>query len=88
MVGGRGAGTPALGGNEESKLEPSKTELEAIPDRSTPQVTVLALSPAAFCISTPEIHTPQECGLDILPKLWPWAVSVENSLNSGMMHNT
>lgn len=67
--GGRDAG-PCLGGNEESKLEAPETELEDPLDMSTQitQITVLALSPPAFCISTPEIQTLQECGLDIRPK--------------------
>lgn len=89
VVGGRGGyPSPYLGGNEKNKLEPSNTELEGPLDMSTPQATALALSHPAFCTSTPEIHTPQERGLDTAPKPWPWAASVGNSLNAGTMHDT
>lgn len=89
VVGGRGGHPgPCLGGNEENKLEPSNTELEGTLDMSTPQATALALSPPAFCTSTPEIHMPQERGLNTAPKPWPWAASVGNSLNAGTMHDT
>ena len=56
---------PCLGGNE-NKLEPSKTELE---DPLDPQVTALAVSPPAFCISAPEIHTPRNMVLTFNPSL-------------------